>query len=204
MSSFWDERFATDGFVYGTEPNAFLTAQASLLAPGGRVLLPGDGEGRNGVWLAERGLEVLAVDSSAVGLAKAERLARERGVRIATAVADLAAWDWPEARFDAVVVIFLHLPPDCRARVHAAMARSLRPGGVLILETFRPAQLGRASGGPKDPALLYDADMLRRDFAGLEILLLEEADPALDEGPFHRGPAATVRLVARRPQGRDA
>ena len=194
----WNDRFAGDEYVYGTQPNAFLVEQAYLLFPGAQVLVPGDGEGRNGVWLAGQGMHVLSVDGSPVGLEKARRLARERGVSITTETADLTAWDWPTEHFDAVVSLFLHLGPPERAEVHSKMISALRSGGILILEAFRLEQLGYASGGPKDPALLYAADRLRVDFNSLDILLLEEQLTTLNEGALHSGPGATVRLVARK------
>jgi 2-polyprenyl-3-methyl-5-hydroxy-6-metoxy-1,4-benzoquinol methylase len=199
VSNPWDERYSAEGFVYGTRPNAFLVEQAHRITPGARVLLPGDGEGRNGVWLAEEGMTVLSVDGSPVGLSKAKRLAAERGVSITTEVADLAVWDWPTARFDAVVSLFLHLAPAERAAIHARMVAALRPRGLLILEAFRPEQLAYSSGGPKDPALLYTADQMRADFRGTDILVLKEALTTFDEGELHRGPGATLRLVARKP-----
>jgi hypothetical protein len=197
-ASMWDQRFGGDAYVYGTEANAFLARQAERLTPGGAVLVPGDGEGRNGVWLAGQGMRVLSVDASGVGLAKARRLAAQRGVAIATEVADLLAWSWPIGGFDAVVSLFLHFPPSDRALVHARMAGALRAGGLIILEAFRPLQLAYASGGPKDPLLLFSADQLAGDFADLDILLLEEVLVDLDEGELHQGPGATVRMVARK------
>lgn len=199
MPNFWDDRFAGEDYVYGTQPNAFLVEQSGRLAPGSRLLVPGDGEGRNGVWLAGLGMSVFSVDGSTVGLAKAERLATTRGVAIATEVADLVAWTWPRDTFDAVVSLFLHLSPPHRVRVHARMVEALRPGGLIILEAFRPEQLAYSSGGPKDPAMLYTAEQLTADFRGSEILLLDQPFIDLDEGPLHRGPAATIRLVARKP-----
>ncbi len=199
MATFWDQRFDREDYVYGTAPNRFLAGHADRLRPGMRALVPGDGEGRNGVWLAGQGLEVLAVDSSAVGLAKARRLAQSRGVRVATEVVDLLDWAWPEAAFDAVVAIFLHVPSAARPRLHAAMLGALKPGGMVILEGFRREQLDYASGGPRDPDLLFTAAGLAADFAAAEILDLAEALDDLDEGEWHRGPAATVRLAARKP-----
>ena len=194
----WDERFSCEHYVYGEKPNAFLVRHASLLAPGARILVPGDGEGRNGVWLAGMGMNVLSVDSSAVGLAKAKRLAGRHGVAIETQCADLAAWEWPSSEFDAVVAIFLHLPPETCPSIHAAMLRALKPGGLIILQAFRPEQLGFGSGGPKDVSRLYTAALLGADFADADILVNEEALVTLDEGPLHRGPAATVGFVGRR------
>lgn len=201
-ATFWDERFADKAFLYGTEPNVFLVEQAHRLTPGSRVLLPGDGEGRNGVWLAGRGMNVLSVDASAVGLAKAKALARDRGLSIKTDVADLGVWAWPSNGFDAIVSLFLHLPSTERASIHAKMIDALKPGGILILEAFRPEQLAYSSGGPKDLSLLYTARLLKADFSAIDILLLEDALVDLDEGKLHKGPGATVRLVARKaPRG---
>ncbi len=196
---FWDSRYGEPGYAYGTEPNAFLREQASRLPPGSRVLVVGDGEGRNGVWLAGLGHDVLSVDASSVGLAKARRLAAERGVPLQTQEVELSTWDWPVSAFDAVVSIFVHFRPDIRARMHAAMLAALKPGGLLILEAFTPDQLQYASGGPRDREMLYTSDMLRQDMKAGEILHLDERITELDEGKYHRGPSAVVRLVLRRP-----
>jgi SAM-dependent methyltransferase len=195
----WDERYAGGDFQFGEAPNLFLLSQAHRLRPGMHALAVGDGEGRNGVWLAERGLDATAVDWSAVGLAKARALADRRGVALATVTADLTRWDWPEARFDVIAWIFVHLPPEDRALACEGALRALAPGGLLILECFTPAQHGRRSGGPKDPALLWSRALVERHFAGLEVLELLEGTVALDEGPRHQGPAEIVRAVLRRP-----
>ena len=195
----WDERYADGDFQFGEAPNLFLLSQAHRLRPGMRALAVGDGEGRNGVWLAERGLDATAVDWSAVGLAKARALAGRRGVALATVTADLTRWDWPEARFDVIAWIFVHLPPEDRALACEGALRALAPGGLLILECFTSAQKGRRSGGPKDPALLWSRALVERHFAGLEVLELLEGTVALDEGPRHQGPAEIVRAVLRRP-----
>lgn len=199
MSAFWDGKFSGTAYAYGTAPNTHLLHQADHLFVGAKVLVPGDGEGRNGVWLARQGMDVLSVDGSAVGLEKARRLATSQNVPLKTVQADLLDWNWPVAAFDGVVSVFLHFAAGDRPRMHAAMAAALRPGGVLILEAFRPDQLAFQSGGPKDPSLLYRAEDLRCDFAGLHLDLLEEVEVDLDEGPLHQGRAAVVRLVAHKP-----
>jgi len=201
---FWESRYGEPGYAYGTVPNAFLREQAKRLSPGSRVLAVGDGEGRNGVWLAIQGHEVWSVDASAAGLAKALKLAAERGVSLHTELVDLSTWDWPVSAFDAVVSIFLHFRPDLRLRMHVAMLAALRPGGLLILEAFTPAQLGYSSGGPPDREMLFTAGMLRQDFAGADILFLEETRTELDEGRYHRGPAAVVRMLVRKPESTRA
>ncbi len=197
---FWDSRFAEKGFAYGTEPNEFLVCQKHYLKPGMKALAVADGEGRNGVWLAQQGLDVLSVDQSAVGLAKARELAAQRGVSLRTEQTDLTTWKWPENEFDVVVAIFIHFPPTVRAQMHARMVAALKPGGVLILEAFTPKQLEYKTGGPQDPAMLYTMEMLRKDFVAGErlLLLLEEMITGLNEGPYHRGQSAVVRLVLKK------
>lgn len=197
--SFWDQNYSASAeFKYGEQPNAFLVAQAARLPSGARILLPGDGEGRNSVWLAEQGHTVFSVDGSAVGLARAQDLARRRGVSVHTTHADLAQWQPEPASFDAVVCIYLHLPPALRTPVHRKLVQALRPGGLLLLEAFHPDQLPLTSGGPKDAAMLYTLEKLRADFDGLHELLAEETDTVLDEGPGHQGPAKVTRWIGRR------
>ena len=196
-STFWDERFQADAYAYGTEPNHWLVSCAGAFAPCGRVLSLGEGEGRNAAWLAGRGFAVEAVDGSAAGLEKARRLAAARGVSFESRLANLAAWTPPAGAYDAVVLVYLHLPPAVRAAVHAGAALALRSGGVLVLEAFAPAQLGRGSG-PREAELLYAADTLRGDFPGLAWEVLEDVEVDRDEGAFHRGRAAVVRGLGRR------
>lgn len=201
--SFWDEQFSAPGFKYGTAPNAFLAEEAARFAPASRILVPGDGEGRNSVWLAEQGHSVTALDLSPVGLGKARALASERGVTIATELADLSAWSPEPGAWDAIVLTYVHLPPAWRADAHGRLARGLAPGGLLILEAFHPAHRGRSSFGPKDASLLYTLEMLREDFGvpsspALIELLGAECEVMLDEGPGHRGASVVTRYVGRR------
>ena len=195
-ADFWDRVYEGDAYRFGLEPNAFLAERAGEIAPGGRVLCIGDGEGRNGVWLAGRGFAVTSLDQSPVAARKCAALAKRLGVALEVAIGRLPDYPLPAESFDAVVLIFVHLEPDVRRAVHAAALRALRPGGVVILEAFNPAQLGRASGGPPMRERLQTAADLAQDFAGLEHRLLEETETELDEGDGHRGPAAVVRLVA--------
>jgi SAM-dependent methyltransferase len=199
MSTFWDERFAEPGYKYGTEPNAFLREQASRFRPAGRVLVPGDGEGRNSVWLAQQSFQVLAMDSSQVGLAKAQALAVERGVAIDVVTGDLAGWLPPQPGWDAVVLTFVHLPSAIRADAHQRLAEALVPGGWLLLEAFHPDQLGFSSGGPKDIDMLYTLAQLRADFASCcDEVLGWEGGVQLTEGPGHQGPGRVTRWLGQR------
>lgn len=196
----WDQRFDREDYLYGTEPSQFLRAQRNRLSPGQRVLVVADGEGRHAVHLAEQGLEVTAMDSSGVALAKAHRLAAERGVRVHFHQADLRDWTWTPARYDVVVAVFIQFAePELRASIFAGMQRTLAPGGLLLLHGFTPAQLAYHSGGPPCAELLYTPELLRQAFAALEILRLEEYLGELQEGPGHVGQAALIDLVARRP-----
>ena len=194
--TFWDERFAEEGFAYGEEPNRYLREQLDRLPPGS-LLLPAEGEGRNAVWSATRGWEVLAFDTSTVGRDKALAMARRKGVEVAYELRSVAE---PmrdiEARFDAVGLVFMHLPVDVRRMAHQGVARCLRPGGTLILEAFSTEQLKRGTGGPRDLELLYTTTDLEKDFAGLEIHTLENCDVELDEGRYHLGVASVVRMLA--------
>jgi 2-polyprenyl-3-methyl-5-hydroxy-6-metoxy-1,4-benzoquinol methylase len=198
-SQFWDKRYEELDYAYGKEANQFLTEQQHRLEPGIKTLVVGDGEGRNGVWLASQGLEVLSIDLSPVGLEKAEALAIEHRVKIQTLCADLTLWNWPEAEYNLVVAIYVHFAPEVRQQMHRAMLKALKPGGLLILEAFNMKQLQYQieydSGGPKIPAMLYDPKMLRQDFAGGKILELTETITELREGQYHNGKASVIRLV---------
>lgn len=192
----WNERYAGDEFVYGTEPNAFLVEQAHLLT--GPVLSLAEGEGRNAVFLASRGLDVLGVDSSEVGLAKAQKLAASRGVTIRTLVADLATYDPPANTFGGVVSIFAHLPSEVRRRLYPLVERALKPGGYLVLEAYTPSQLARQTGGPKDPDMLPTAADLTASFPNCEPIVCREIDREVVEGQYHTGVASVVQFVARK------
>ena len=197
--NFWDERFSTPGFKYGTEPNAFLRESARQLKPGSTVLVPGDGEGRNGVWLAGQGHAVTSVDNSRVGLEKAQRLALENGVSLNTTWADLADWSPEPASVDAVVLIYVHLPGSFRLRAHQALAKALKPGGWLILEAFHPLQLNHSSGGPQDVDMLYTPEQVTAEFDGLvKPTLAWQGLTTLAEGPGHQGLAHVTRWLGRR------
>lgn len=193
----WNERYAEPGFAYGTTPNDFLASVAARL-PRGRVLSLAEGEGRNAVFLAQRGHTVTAVDASSVGLAKAERLAAERGVRLETVVADLAQFSIPPDTFDAIVAIFCHVPSAVRRTLFPAAVNGLRPGGCFVLEAYAPRQLALSTGGPKQPDLLAGLDELRAELSGLQFLHAVELEREVVEGRYHTGRAAVVQVLAQR------
>jgi len=193
-ASDWDERYAAPGYFYGTEPNDFLRSIADRI-PRGRVLMLADGEGRNGVFLAGLGHEVTSVDRSPVGLAKARALAEERGVSLTTVEADLATHRIEPGAWAAIVLIFCHLPPALRRQVHRQAVEGLAPGGVLVLEAYTPAQLGRGTGGPQNPELLMTLVELRDELTGLDLEVAREVERDVMEGSGHQGRSAVVQIL---------
>jgi len=197
---FWDERYATDAYIFGTAPNVFLASQAALIRPGMRALAIADGEGRNGVWLAGRGVQVHAIDVSPVALEKARKLATERGVTLDFEQADILDWNWPAAAYDLVAAIFIQFaPPPERDRIIAGIRRSLNPGGLLVMQGYTPKQVEFATGGPPNPANMYTAALLRDWFGDWDIVHLREHESVISEGSHHHGMSALIDLVARKP-----
>jgi len=196
----WEGRFAAPGYLFGTEPNAFLARQAGLLRPGLKALSVADGDGRNGVWLAQQGLDVHSVDFSPTALAKAEKLAAGRGVAIRTEQADLlAGWAWPVEAYDVIVGIFFQFaPPPQRAAIFNGIRQALKPGGLLLIEGYGPKQLEYGTGGPKQLDQLYTKDLLMEFFGDFSELSIEEYDAEVDEGEGHVGMSALIDLVGRK------
>lgn len=194
----WDERYAGEHYHFGTEPNAFL-ARVEPDLPRGRALCYGDGEGRNGVFLAKRRFEVTSMDASQVGMAKASRLAEQQGVNLTTVVSDLREFDFGVRQWDVIVSIFVHLFPDLRHRVHRGIVDALRPGGAFVLEAYTPEQLHYRTGGPPREDLMMTLPMLREDLRGLELEIGEERIRDVVEGRGHNGKAAVVQVLARKP-----
>ena len=196
----WNQRYQEDAYIFGTEPNAWLREHAHVWQPGQRVLCVADGEGRNSVWLAGQGLEVDAFDVASVGVAKARRLAAEKGVSVNFSVSDCDTYPWPQEAFDGVAAIFVQFAdPAMRARLFANIRRSLKPGGVLVLQGYTPKQLDYKTGGPPQLSHLYTEAMLREALADLEIVTLREYEAELAEGSGHHGRSALIGMVARRP-----
>ena len=196
----WNERYDTPEYVFGTEPADFLVKHAAHLRPGLKGLAVADGEGRNSVFMAQKGVETLAMDMSANALAKAKALAEARGVEVTHVEASVTELDWAPGAYDLVVAVFIQfLSPHERAAVFAGMVETLKPGGVLMLHGYRPEQLAYGTGGPKQEENLYTETLLRDAFSGLETLALESYDREIDEGAGHSGMSALIDLVARKP-----
>ncbi len=195
----WNRRFAEDGYLFGTEPNAWLREYAGVWSAGQRVLCVADGEGRNSVWLARRGLRVDAFDIAEVGVAKARRLAAEHGVEVGFQVADCDGFDWLRSAYDGVAAIFVQFAdPALRERLFRRIVDSLKPGGTLLLQGYTPKQLEYRTGGPPLLSHLYTEALLREAFAALDIVELREYEADVAEGSGHCGHSALIGLVARR------
>ena len=195
----WDERYQTPEYIFGDQPCQWLIMNQHRLPQSGQALALGDGEGRNGVFLAELGFEVTSVDLSEVGLSKARDLARKRGVTIQTVQADLEHYEIEAESQDLIVSIYCHLPDAIRKLVHEHAEVALKPGGLFILEAFHHSQLKYQSGGPKTTDLLYDLEALLGDFQTLQILEAFDGLCYLDEGARHSGIGHVVRLVLQKP-----
>lgn len=193
----WNERYNTEAYAYGTEPNTFLTDMYENLTPG-RMLCIGEGEGRNAVWLAKQDNDVTAVDSSDVGLVKANKLAESQGVNIKSVHADLADFEIGNQQWDAIISIFCHLPATLRKDIHQRCVKGLRYGGVFLLEAYTPMQLKYKTGGPPSAEMMMDAQSLTTELAGLKFLHLQERVREVNEGTFHSGPGAVVQVLARK------
>ncbi len=194
----WQKRFSAPGYAFGKAPNAFLEAQANLLRPGQRALAVADGEGRNGVWLAEQGLDVLAIDFSVAGLAKAHALAAERGVTLRTELADVTTWRWPAEAFDVIAAIFIFVEPAERPAFFNNLKRALKPGGLLFMQGYRPEQLNYRTGGPPHAERMYTRAILQEGFGDMAALDIREHDSVISEGTAHVGLSALIDLVARK------
>lgn len=196
----WEERYAGTDYLFGTTPNEFLAACRDLLPRTGRALAVADGEGRNGVWLAEQGLSVLSIDFSPTAQEKAGALAKARGVDVEFQRADVHAWPYPEAAFDVVVEIFTQFStPGERAAKWAGIRRALKPGGLLILQGYTPRQLHHGTGGPKQMEHLYTCSMIEQAFGDWQVIELVEEEREMQEGAAHSGLSAVIGLVARKP-----
>ena len=195
----WNRRYASDDFLFGTEPNAWLREHGGSLPSAGHILSVADGEGRNSVWLAQRGFQVQAFDVAHRAVEKARSFAQRQGVSVDFAVADVDGFAWPEAAYDGVAAIFVQFAdPDTRARLFERIIRSLKPGGVLVLQGYTPKQLDYRTGGPPILSHLYTRDLLESAFSDLSIIELREYEAEVREGEGHSGQSALIGLVARR------
>lgn len=195
----WEERFATQDYVFGKDPARFIVEHASYLTPGMTALSVADGEGRNSVYLAEQGLTVTALEFAPSAIRKARLLAAERGVSVEFQNVDVLQHDWPD-QFDLVVGIFIQfVGPQQRAELFKGMMDSVLPGGLLMLHGYTPEQLVHGTGGPPFAENMYTEAALRETFDGWDILECRAYEREVQEGRGHIGMSALIDLVARKP-----
>jgi SAM-dependent methyltransferase len=198
MKDMWDKRYSEEVYAYGKEPNEFLVQYLSFIPQGGHVLCLAEGEGRNALYLAEKGYQVTAVDFSAVGMQKAQLRAQQRGLTLQTIVEDLTTFDMGHAKWDGIISIFAHLPSELRKQIHQNVQHALKPGGFLLLEAYRPEQLDYRTGGPAQRDFLVNLEILHRELPLLVIDYEKELIRDIHEGKFHHGESAVVQLVGHK------
>ena len=194
MNSFWNERYAIEEYVYGTEPNQFYKDELEKIIPG-KILFPAEGEGRNAVYAATKDWDVTAFDSSSEGKKKAKKLAHKKGVKIQYLINNYDNIQFEPESFDCIVLIYAHIHPLKRNEYHKKLISFLKPGGKLILEGFSKKQINNNTGGPRDINMLFSEEELRNDFENLSHLSIEETDITLKEGRFHNGESTVIRLL---------
>ena len=199
MSEFerWESRYAVPDYIFGKEPSEFLASCKGLLPAQGKALAIADGEGRNGVWLAEQGLDVVSLEFSPVAQAKARILAKERGVSVTFDTAEVHQWNYPDGTFDVVIDIFTQFSsPDDRAKKWEGVRSTLKKGGLLILQGYTPKQLEYGTGGPKSLDHLYTRELLQSYFSDFNDLKIIEEERVLREGSAHSGMSAIIGMTA--------
>ncbi|MFC0515322.1 class I SAM-dependent methyltransferase [Mucilaginibacter angelicae] len=202
--NFWNERYKQTGYAYGKEPNDFFAAWLRKLKPGA-ILMPADGEGRNGVFAAKLGWDVTSFDLSEEGKEKALELAKENDVTIKYLVGDQEQLSFETAAFDAIGLIYAHFAAGKKSSFHKELSSYLKPGGVIVFEAFGKNNLHNVKinpkvGGPKDVGMLFSTDEIAADFEGYNFLVLEETEVDLGEGDYHIGTGSVVRFVGRKPR----
>ncbi len=197
MTNIWNERYASDEYIYGTEPNVFFSEKLIQLKPG-KILLPAEGEGRNAVFAAKKGWQVTAFDNSIEGQKKALHLAEKEGVSISYLLDSYDSANFQTAYFDCIALVYTHMPAEKRTFYHQKLVSFLKPGGYLILEGFSKNQLLFNSGGPKNYEMLFSVEELKSDFHDINIIQIEATETELKEGTYHNGKASVIRLFATR------
>ncbi|PKP09914.1 MAG: SAM-dependent methyltransferase [Bacteroidetes bacterium HGW-Bacteroidetes-4] len=197
MSEFWNQKYGTPDYLYGVDPNAFIKEQLQDLQPG-NILFPAEGEGRNAVYAAQLGWNVLAFDTSNEARKKALKLADSKNISLDFRLLDYQMAAFEPETFDAIGLVFTHLLPPLRSTMHQKYLEWLKPGGTILLEAFTPEQLNYSSGGPKALEMLFTREQLKADFKGAKSIRIEEKIITLDEGPGHQGPASVIRCVVKK------
>lgn len=195
----WHTRFQAENYVYGKEPNVFLSEMHKKLQLNGDALAIAEGEGRNAVFLAEQGMNVTAWDYAESGLVKTKMLAGERGVKVHTKLVDLNEASWEKNRWDELVCVFGHFPMELRRKTLQAVKEAVKPGGYYLTEVYSHHQIPYNSGGPRDSSLLYKPEEFLQTFADWRITHFFMGEIVRHEGELHNGLAHVIQFVGQKP-----
>ncbi|PIK16411.1 class I SAM-dependent methyltransferase [Halobacteriovorax sp. JY17] len=198
IQKFWDDRYSSDEYCYGKEPNSFLLEHYFRLKKGGNILCLSEGEGRNAIFLASKGFNVTAVDLSSKGKEKALKFAKEHKLHITYDIADLKDYNLGEFKWDAIISISAHLPSTIRVPLHLSIKKGLTNNGIFLLEGYNINQIDLKSGGPKDKDMLFSKAQLEHDFNGFSIELSRDIIRNFSEGKFHKGDASVTQFIAKK------
>lgn len=202
MKEFWDQRYSQKEYAYGETPNEYFREEITALTPG-KILMPADGEGRNGVFAATLGWKVDAFDISTEGKRKADLLADKHKVSIHYVIGSCTELTFPENSFDVIALVYMHLPPAIMAECHRQMVEYLKPGGVIIFEGYSKKHVAYqhanpTAGGPRDIDMLFDIAQIQREFPSISFTSLSEEEIDLQEGQFHEGKAMVIRFTGKK------
>lgn len=202
MKAFWDQRYSQEGYAYGETPNEYFKQAIDSLTPG-KILMPADGEGRNGVYAATLGWLVDAFDISTEGKRKADALAGKQNVKINYLIGECSTMSYAKDTFDAIGLVYAHLPAHMMSACHRQLMEYLKPGGVIIFEGYSKKHIAYqhtnpTAGGPRDVEMLFDIAQIKIDFRGIEFSYLNEEEIDLQEGEFHTGKAMVIRFFGKK------
>jgi SAM-dependent methyltransferase len=197
VKEFWNSRYS-EGDAYGEGPNDFLASHVKSLPAGGKILCIAEGEGRNALFLALKGFQVSAVDFSEVGMNKAKKKSDELGVILETHVADLADFDLGQEKWDGIISIFGHLPPELREKVHQKIVQALKPQGIFLFEAYTPEQLQHGTGGPKDKELMLTEEIVHQELSSLSIVFMQKVLRDIQEGKYHQGMSSVIQYIGKK------
>lgn len=197
-SEFWNDRYKSNEFAYGMEPNDFIKSNSHLIKPHSKILCLAEGEGRNAVYLSTLGHDVTAIDYSIEGLRKTKQLANTLGVKVNTIFVDLSDYVFEQNKWDAIICIFGHFPSQIRQSIHAQIYIALKKGGKFMMEAYSQEQLNYKTGGPLDVKLLYSIDGLKKDFSSFSTIQIEQVERVINEGKFHNGLASVIQVVGEK------
>lgn len=200
MKNHWNNHFLAENYVYGKEPNDFISEMQKKLQFSGDALAIAEGEGRNAVFLAEQGMMVTAWDFAESGLLKTGKLARNKGVSVRTELVDLNEAVWEKERWDEIICVFGHFPKEIRNKTLEGVKKAVKPGGYFVTEVYSIHQLPYQSGGPKDINFLYSPEEFLQTFSDWRIVHFFMGEANRHEGELHTGLAHVIQFVGQKPE----